>query len=152
MVIDPDQVYQLNFSMKIIALTIPMRRTSPQLVTPNISRWKEKLSQKLNFPENTTAFTLLSKVPQCTNILMQHSNFSPTIWKPMAPVFQNTLTLDQYLFNSRSNTHVNLVHWNSLHPKKAILFTGQIPHFLCENHNTRTSNLHLRNAVFVLFF
>ena len=38
----------------------------------------------------------------------------------MAQAFQNTLTFDRYLFNSRSNFHVNLVHWNLLHPKNAI--------------------------------
>ena len=39
---------------------------------------------------------------------------------------------------------VNLVHWNSLHSKKAILpnFSGQTPHFLGANHKTRTYNLH----------
>ena len=39
---------------------------------------------------------------------------------------------------------VNLVNWNSLHSKKAILptFSGQTPHFLGENHKTRTFNLH----------
>ena len=46
---------------------------------------------------------------------------------------------------------VNLVHWNSLHSKKAILptFSGQTPHFLGENHKTRTYNLHHRKAWFV---
>ena len=70
------------------------------------------------------------------------------IWTPMAQVFQNTLTFDRYLFNSRSNLHVNLVHWNSLHPKNAILpsFLGQTPQFLCEDHKTRTNNLHHRKA------
>ena len=55
-----------------------------------------------------------------------------TIWKPRALAFQSTLTLDRYLFNSRSNFHVNLIHCNSLHPKKAILptFSGQTPHFV----------------------
>ena len=40
--------------------------------------------------------------------------------------------------------HVNLVYWNSLHPKKAILptFSGQTPHFLGENRKNRTNNLH----------
>ena len=194
--------------MKIIALTIQMCRTSKKLVTQNISRWKETLSQKLDFSENPTALTLLSKVPQCTIILVQDRFFNLPIWKPMAqhpvyfkknsaapfgnrspllrgawicswahlqnlqggaapphltetrwtekdkflclsapPVqaphferllcwmgvarysrnysgcqaFQNTLTFDQYLFNSRSNFHLNLVHLNSLHPKSAIL-------------------------------
>ena len=46
---------------------------------------------------------------------------------------------------------VNLVHWNSLHSKKAILptFSGQTPHFLSENYKTRTYNLHHRKAWFV---
>ena len=130
--------------MKIIALTIQMRRTNKKLVTQNISRWKETLSQKLGFSENSTALTLLSKVPPCTIILMQGSFFNLTIWKPTAQAFQNTLTFDRYLFNSRSNFLVNLVHWNSLHPKTPfyLLFLGQTSHFLCENHKTRTNNLH----------
>ena len=35
--------------------------------------------------------------------------------------------------------HVKLVHWNSLHSKKAILttFLGQTPYFLGENHNNQ---------------
>ena len=121
--------------MKIIALTIQMCRTSQKLVTQNISLWKETLSQKLGFSENPTALTLLSKVPPCTIILVQNWFFNLTIWKPMAQAFQNTLTFDRYLFNSMSNFHANLVHWNSLHPKNAILptFLGQTPHFLCEN-------------------
>ena len=43
---------------------------------------------------------------------------------------------------------VNLVHWNSLHSKKAILptFSGLTSHFLCENHKARTYNLHHRKA------
>ena len=43
---------------------------------------------------------------------------------------------------------VNLVHWNSLHSKKAILptFSEQTPHFLDENHKTRTNHLHPQKA------
>ena len=43
---------------------------------------------------------------------------------------------------------VDLMHWNSLHPKKAIihLFAGQTPNFLSENQKTRTKNLHHRKA------
>ena len=39
---------------------------------------------------------------------------------------------------------MNLVHWNSLHPKKAILptFLGQTPYLHSENHKPRTNNLH----------
>ena len=136
------------FLVKIIALTIQMRRTSKKSATQNISRQKETLSQKLGFSENPTALTLLSKVPPCRIILVQNWFFNLTIWKPMAQAFQNTLTFDQYRFNSRSNFYVNLVHWNSLHPKNAIIptFLGQTPHFLCENHKTRTCILHHRKA------
>ena len=136
------------FLMKIIAMTIQITRTSQKFVTQNISPWKETLSKKLGFSVNPTALTLLSKVRPCTIILVQDRFFNLTIWKPTAQAFQNTLTFDRYLFNSRSNFHVNLVHWNSLHPKKAILptFLGQTPHFLCENHKTRTNNLHHRKA------
>ena len=54
---------------------------------------------------------------------MQHSFFNPTIRKQTTTAFQNTWTFDQYIFNSMSNMHVNLVHWNSLHLKKAIIPT-----------------------------
>ena len=111
------------FVIKIIALTVRKHWTSPKLVNQNIPRWKERLSQKLVCfsSKNPTALTLLSKVPPCTIILVQDQFFYLTIWKPTAQTFQNTLSLDQYLFNSRSKFHINLVHWNSLHPKKAIL-------------------------------
>ena len=136
------------FFMKIIRLTMQMRRTSPKYVTPNISRWKKTLSKKLDFSENPTALTLLRKVPPCTMFLVQDVFFNLTIWKPMAQAFQNTLVLYQYVFNSRSNLCTNLVHWNSLHPKKAILPTvlGQTPCFHSENHIPRTNNLHHRKA------
>ena len=44
--------------------------------------------------------------------------------------------------------NVNLVHWNSLHPKKAIIptFSEQTPNFLGENQKTRTKNLYHRKA------
>ena len=43
---------------------------------------------------------------------------------------------------------MNLVHWNSLHPKKAILptFLGQTPHLLDEKLKTKTNNLDHRKA------
>ena len=137
--------------MKIIAMTIQITRTSQKLVTQNISPWKETLSKKLGFSVNPTALTLLSKVRPCTIILVQDRFFNLTIWKPTAQAFQNTLTFDRYLFNSMSNFHANLVHWNSLHPKNAILptFLGQTPHFLCENEENRTDNLHHRKALSV---
>ena len=49
---------------------------------------------------------------------------------------------------------VNLVYWNSLHPKIAILptFSGQNPHFLSEKQKTRSNNLHLRKADSVAVF
>ena len=46
-----------------------------------------------------------------------------TTWKTTATAIQNTLTFDQYTFNSRRNMYVNLVHWNSMHPKKAIFLS-----------------------------
>ncbi len=121
--------------MKIIVMTIQITRTSQKLVTQNISPWKETLSKKIDFSVNPTALTLLSKVRPCTIILVQDRFVNLTIWKPTAQAFQNTLTFDRYLFNSMSNFHANLVHWNSLHPINAILptFLGQTPHFLCEN-------------------
>ena len=70
------------------------------------------------------------------------------IRKPTPTAFQNTLTFNQYIFNYRSNMHVNLVHWNSLHTKRAIIptFSGQTPYFLGENRKTRTNNLHHRKT------
>ena len=137
--------------MKIIAMTIQITRTSQKLLKQNISPWKETLSKKLGFSVNPTALTLLSKVRPCTIILVQDRFFNLTIWKPTTQAFQNTLTFDRYLFNSMSNFHENLVHWNSLHPINAILptFLGQTPHFLCENEKNRTDNLHHRKALSV---
>ena len=91
---------------------------------------------------------LLRKVSPSTIFLMQHSFFNPTIRKPTTPAFQNILTSVQYLFNSRNKMNVNLVHWNSLHRKKAIIptFSGQTPNFLGENYNTRTKNLYPQNV------
>ena len=42
--------------------------------------------------------------------------------------------------------NVNLVQWNSLNPKKAIIptFSGQTQIFLGENNKTRINNLHHR--------
>ena len=67
------------FVMKIIALTLQMLRTSLTMATPNASQCKDALSQKLFFllslKMNLTALTLLSKVPPCTNILVQPGFF-----------------------------------------------------------------------------
>ena len=78
--------------------------------------------------------------------------FNLTIAKPTAPVYQNTLTFYWYLFISRSNMHVNLVYWNSLHPKKANLstFLGQTPHFLSDKQKTRSKN-HLKSGSVEVF-
>ena len=126
--------------MKIIAMTIQITRTSQQLVTQNISPWKETLSKKLGFSKNPTALTLLNKVPPCTIILVQDRFVNLTIWKAMAPAFQNTLTFDWYLFNSRSNLHMNLVNWNSLNPFY-LFFLGQTLHFLCEKKQQKKTEL-----------
>ena len=128
----------------MITLTMQMRRTSPKYVTPYISRWKKTLSKKLDLHLH---FWQKFHHVQCfwwkTFFL-----FKLTIRKLMAKAFQNTLVLYQYVFNSRSNLCTNLVHWNSLHPKKAILPTvlGQTPCFHSENHIPRTNNLHHRKA------
>ena len=140
--------------MKITTWTIQTPRSSPKIVTQNILRWNETLSKKWGFPENPTALIFCSKFPPSTLILVQHCFFNPTIWKPTATACRNTLTFDQYLFRSRSNMHVNLVYWISLHPKKAILatFSGKTPNFVGENEKIRTNNLHHRKAVFVAVF
>ena len=77
---------------------------------------------------------------------MQHRFFNLPIGKHTAKAYQNTLTFDQDLLNSRRNVHVNFVYWISLHPKKAILstFLGQTPHFISEKQKHRTNNLHNR--------
>ena len=44
---------------------------------------------------------------------------------------------------------MNLVHWNSLHPKKAILptfYLGQAHHFIGKKFKTKTNNLHHQKA------
>ena len=126
--------------MKITTWTIQRPRTIPKF-KHKIAWWKQTLSKKSGFPENTTAHTFLIKVPHTKKTLfwVQCYFSNPTIWKPTVPSFQNTLTFAQYLLNSRSNMRVNLIHWNSLQSKKAVLptFSGQTPHFLGENHTTR---------------
>ena len=49
------------------------------------------------------------------------------------PTFKKTFTFDHYLFNSRSNKHVNLDYLISMHPKKAILPTILGQFFLVKN-------------------
>ena len=84
---------------------------------------KTDFFQKIVFflNENPSAQTFLITVQKITTALwVQRYLSNPTIWKPKAQAFQNSLTFAQYLFNSGSNMCVNLVHWNSLHSKKAI--------------------------------
>ena len=86
-------------------------------------------------------------MPAIWNITNEQSdNF--VIRKPKATAFENTWTYNQYLFNYMSNMHIKLVHWNLLHPKNSIIptFSGHILNFLCENHKTRTNNLHHQKA------
>ena len=73
---------------------------------------------------------------------MQH-RFSTYIGKHTAPAYQNTLTFDQYPFNSRSDINVNIVY-----PKKAILLTflGQTTHFISEKQKKTKKNLHRGKA------
>ena len=78
---------------------------------------------------------------------LQHSFFNSPIGKHMAQVYQNIITFDQYLLNSRSNVHVNFVYWISLHPKKAILpIFSKNTTFISEKQKPRTSNLHYHKA------
>ena len=105
------------YLLKIIPLTIKMRRTIPKLVTKKMLQCKATFSRKTGFSKNLTALTLLSKVLPCSIILVQNRFLNLIIWKPKAQAFQNAFTFDWQLFlNSKSNFHVNLVHWNSLHP------------------------------------
>ena len=129
------------FFMKITAWTKQTPRTIPKLVTHTTLHKENRLIPKNQiFLKTQLHIHLWSKCPKKTIFLVQCYFSNPSIWKPTAPAFQNTLTFAQYLFNSRSNMRVNLVHWNSLHSKKAILrtFSGQAPHFLGENHKTIT--------------
>ena len=91
--------------------------------------FKKQVSSKLNY---TYSF--------CETQVFFHS----TIGIPTLTPFQNTGTFDQYLCNSMSYKHVHLVHWNSLHPKKAVIPTFQDIYkiFSVQNHKTRTNNLH----------
>ena len=134
--------------MKITKWTIQTPRTNPKFVTYNIAQWKQTLSKKKVFLKIQLHIHFLSKCQKCSISWVQCYFFNPTIWKPTTPAFQNTLTFASYLFNSTSNMHENLVHWNSLHSKKAILptFLGQTPQFLCENYKNRTYNLHHQKA------
>ena len=105
--------------------------------------------QKIRFSWKSNCTYIFDQSAKKTHFFWVQCYFSnPTIWKPTAPAFQNTLSFAQYLFNSRSNMRVNLVHWNSLHSKKAILptFSGLTPHFLGENHKTRTNIIQHRKA------
>ena len=106
--------------MKITTWTIQTPRTIPKLVTHNIARWKQTLSKNQVFLKIQLHVHFWSKCQKNTIVWVQCYFSNPTIWKPMAPAFQNTITFAQYLFNSRSNMRVNLAHWNSLHQKKKI--------------------------------
>ena len=66
----------------------------------------------------------------------------------MPPAYQNTLTFDQNFFNSRNNMHLNIVYWNSLQSKEAVLptFSAQTPHVLGEKQKIWTNHLHHRKA------
>ena len=134
--------------MKITTWTIQTPRTIPKLFTHNIAWWKQTLSKNQVFLKIQLHVHFWSKCQKNTIFWVQRSFSNPIIWKPTAPAFQNTLAFAQYLLNSRSNMHMSLVHWNSLYSKKAILttFSGQTPHFLGENHKTRTYNLHHRKT------
>ena len=80
--------------------------------------------------------------------------FNQIIWKPTVKAFQNTLTFDKNLFNSRSNMHVNLDYLLSLHPKDASLptFSEKNTTFSQWKASTRNKNLHHQKAVSIVVF
>ena len=101
------------------------------------SEEKNFLKSQVSWKSNTNIF---EKVPK------KHNFFAATLFLQFnhlkVNAFQNTITFLRYLINSGSNMHVNLVHWDSLY----LLFSGQTPHFLCENYKTITYNPHYRIA------
>ena len=102
-----------HFFLPIIAFIIQTCRTSQKLVTLIISRWKQTLSKKIDFPENLTAFKFcLAKHHHTPFLLPQSHFFNPTIGMPMPPAYQNTLIGYQYFFNYRSNMHLKHIYWN----------------------------------------
>ena len=126
-----------------------MPRTSPILVTLKISWWKETLSRYFGFSENPSTLTIFERSPT-----RHHYLFNPYIWKPMTQSFQNTLTFDHCPFNSKSNTHTNLVYRILPHPKKAIFptFSEQKLHFLKEKHPTELTTCPLKSCVCRSYF
>ena len=76
------------------------------------------------FRENPTALKLLRKISPDANIIVRHGFFLPNYLKAKTTEFHNTLTFDQYLFNSWINIHLNLFYWKSLHPLY-LLFQGE---------------------------
>ena len=82
-----------------------------------MSWWKQSLTYKKN-PEYPTTITYVSKVPPITGILFHPNFFNPTIPKPVATAFQNTLAFKEDLLIVEI---VFMVYCIPLHPKKNIL-------------------------------
>ena len=120
--------------MKITTWTIQTPRTIPKLVTKNIAQWKQILSKPV-FLKIQLYIHFWSKCKKNKKKNGCNATFLIQPSEANTPAFQNTLTFAEYLFNSRSNMLLNLVHWNSLHTKKAILPSFQDkPHiFLVKN-------------------
>ena len=65
---------------------------------------RDILEKKYVFLKIQLHLQILSKSSnQHTFLLVQHGLFNIPILKPMAPAYHNTITLDPYLLNSRSN-------------------------------------------------
>ena len=99
---------------------------------------KKNISWKSNCTYNFWANSHQAPFFLCNNF------FNPTIGKHMAPSYQKTLTFDQYLINSRSNLHVNLVYRISLPSLPTLL--EQTANFISDKKKTRTKNLYYRKA------
>ena len=72
------------------------------------------------FPENPAALKFFSKGPPKRHHFGVTLFLRPNHLKANGHSIQNTLIFYQNLFNSRSNMHLNLVFWLSLHPKKGL--------------------------------
>ena len=108
--------------MKIIALTIQMRRTSPKIFTPNISRWKKTLSQQLfSSSEIPTALTLLRKVLPCTIILVQDSFFQFNHLKANGPIISEHINFWSIPFQFKEYFSCELSPLEFTAPKKSHL-------------------------------
>ena len=121
------------------------------MVTLNCSRWRRHFPISMFFLKIQLNSHFEGKFHQAT-IFLFNTFFQPEHLKANGHSISEHLDywsksyqfFDLYAF-------VNLVYWNSLHPKNAILptFSGQTLHFLGKMKKNWTNNLHHRKAVSV---